>query len=266
LVIKTLIGKSHSTSVDLPLCATNGDERKYSQECPSAILGDAAMYPPNLLPDDPYTSNIFLIRHNYSNFLGFYQLLKVSLQFSNLQLDEDYEMTLNYIYCTMTAKGVGKNLLLARGQGKTQREARNKTSEEALEMLLKKCFTLQVHKKASGDGEVSLSGIDGNFGSDFEKISDDNVGAKLLKMMGWSGGALGKTGEGITEPVQTSTVIGRQGLGVQNEAGVTPQFVNKVRYLIKKFRFSEDTSDLIFSSDLSAEQRKQIHIYCFSNG
>lgn len=55
------------------------------------------MFLPNLQPDDPYTTNIFLIRHNYSNFLGFYQLLKVSLQFSNLQLDEDYEMTLDYM-------------------------------------------------------------------------------------------------------------------------------------------------------------------------
>ena len=32
-------------------------------------------------------------------------------------------------------------------------------------------------------------------------ISSDNVGNKMMKMMGWTGGGLGKKQQGITEPV-----------------------------------------------------------------
>ena len=33
-------------------------------------------------------------------------------------------------------------------------------------------------------------------------VSDGSVGAKLMKLMGWSGGSLGKNEDGIAEPVQ----------------------------------------------------------------
>ncbi|KAK4308778.1 hypothetical protein Pmani_019535 [Petrolisthes manimaculis] len=44
-------------------------------------------------------------------------------------------------------------------------------------------------------------------------IDDNSLGNKLLRMMGWTGGGLGKEGKGITEPIRPVQIFGRDGLG-----------------------------------------------------
>lgn len=44
-------------------------------------------------------------------------------------------------------------------------------------------------------------------------VSADNIGNKLMKRMGWTGGALGKTGQGVTEPIPIKIKVSRGGLG-----------------------------------------------------
>jgi hypothetical protein len=41
-------------------------------------------------------------------------------------------------------------------------------------------------------------------------ISTSNVGHRLLQMMGWAGGGLGKSGAGIAEPITAQAVFDRQ--------------------------------------------------------
>lgn len=37
--------------------------------------------------------------------------------------------------------------------------------------------------------------------SEPEKLSDNSIGSKMMKLMGWKGSGLGKTEQGISEPV-----------------------------------------------------------------
>lgn len=45
-----------------------------------------------------------------------------------------------------------------------------------------------------------------------QQIKEDNIGNQLLRKMGWTGGGLGKSGEGIREPISVKEQHKRKGL------------------------------------------------------
>lgn len=92
-------------------------------------------------------------------------------------------------------------------------------------------------------------------GSD-SAIDQGNIGHKLLKMMGWSGGGLGKGGQGISEPVTAASVTDRQGLGADR---ADSEFKKKIEKLIKEYIGSSNPYDLVFTPDFGNEQRAVIH-------
>ncbi len=66
----------------------------------------------------------------------------------------------------------------------------------------------QRERKTSPSGSRPL-GIEG------KPLSEDNKGAKLMRMMGWSGKGLGKNESGIRDPVIAEMRSGTTGLGSQ---------------------------------------------------
>jgi hypothetical protein len=68
-------------------------------------------------------------------------------------------------------------------------------------------FCFQTKLKFLSDTTIDKSlGVTCNSDTEFADVnvpvSDNNVGSRLLRLMGWSGGGLGKDAQGIEEPVR----------------------------------------------------------------
>ncbi|GFQ89656.1 NF-kappa-B-repressing factor [Trichonephila clavata] len=78
----------------------------------------------------------------------------------------------------------------------------------------------------------------------------------MLKMMGWTGGTIGKTG-GINEPIVPKGQISHQGLGFLSKKDVSLK--RSVDQLLQDYSKTKTTNDLIFSSDFTKKERKDMH-------
>lgn len=88
-----------------------------------------------------------------------------------------------------------------------------------------------------------------------EKLTDNNVGSKLMKLMGWTGGGLGSCEQGRAEPVVAVTNVQRAGFG----SGGLESFRTAVRQYLQQWLRDGANSDLSFSSEFDREHRKIIH-------
>ncbi|KAK3890827.1 hypothetical protein Pcinc_005252 [Petrolisthes cinctipes] len=138
-------------------------------------------------------------------------------------------------FLVATATGIGKK--------ETMRAVATKTLEE----LIKHCYTIRVLKRHESDDCVTMDEVSNegesysmnmnnneseiinesesssNKGTKKKKkqnspsldtpLDENSLGNKLLRMMGWTGGGLGKEGKGITEPIRPVQIFGRDGLG-----------------------------------------------------
>lgn len=115
-------------------------------------------------------------------------------------------------YCTVELAGhvLGSSV----GQAKM---SKHEAAAEALQVLKSFVPTVVIKQRIDmwGD-EVALPPEEPHTASGGPcgaQIPSDNVGHKLLTRMGWTGGAIGRAGTGIVQPVMPTEASGRQGLG-----------------------------------------------------
>lgn len=151
---------------------------------------------------------------------------------------------------------------IKRAVGDTKAEAKLKAASASLAYLQSVAPMLRYKRQVDGCGpELTKNTLQGpDRGNSLKKITSENIGHKLLKMMGWSGGGIGKEGVGIVDPVMLKETSGRQGLGFSGSSGqISKNFKTKVHQMLREFSDTVVLQDLVFSPEFDNEERKFMH-------
>lgn len=179
---------------------------------------------------------------------------------SAAHMTTSYGMSQNHdIYsCKFSMDG----MYLATGEGRTQKIAKEAACTIALDRLKETSFTVLVKasfvegekvdrdlQRTTNDTAPQRAHID-------TPIAESNIGNKLMKLMGWTGGGLGRDEQGIAEPVKIQErEVRRGGLGITN----FHDFRRKVTRIIEDYAHSDNKQDLVFTPDFTKDERRTIH-------
>ncbi|XP_011876902.1 PREDICTED: NF-kappa-B-repressing factor [Vollenhovia emeryi] len=195
-------------------------------------------------------------------------ILQVSASVSGMPLIWTYNMTEGGWECYLD---IGSHRLGC-STNFNKKEARKEAATIALEKLQKRCYTVKVKEDLGTNSDVTVTT------DEFKHSTADNdgkvdsfqsncIGNKLMKMMGWSGGGLGKSEQGLMEPMSAviSSQISRKGFGLKTNSHKGHEKANveiksKCRKLFKDLLQSDNylANDIVFL-DFSKEDRALIH-------
>ncbi|XP_025832666.1 NF-kappa-B-repressing factor [Agrilus planipennis] len=151
------------------------------------------------------------------------------------------------------------NEMVVRGQFETHSMAKDELSRLALKNLQHTCFSiirkqyanqLETVKISPDVFETPTSSKTEEFDSNSETVKS-SIGARMMKLMGWSGGGLGRQEEGDKNIIKAVGQNHRLGLGQ-----ATPV---EIEALLKEYAESDDIDSLAFPAQFTKEQRALIH-------
>ncbi|KAK6631788.1 hypothetical protein RUM43_013852 [Polyplax serrata] len=168
----------------------------------------------------------------------------------------------NGVGCMKICKFYLNDVLVASRVGENMKSIKESTAVAAISKLRETYFSVQVKCKFSSDTIVSSSQINSQ-SCESEKLTgelgEDNVGRKLMKLMGWGGGGLGVKEQGIEEPVEAALQVQRRGLGHTENDSNFQQFRKNATEYLKKWLNNDSKNDLVFATEFSSDERKVIH-------
>lgn len=143
---------------------------------------------------------------------------------------------------------------LAFAKGISKQNARNTAADIALEELKKHAYTVMIKQHSSTEQIVSREKLEGCILGN--AITESNVGYKLLQKMGWNNND--STNSAVFSKNKDS--FKREGLGFSESGGVLKKkFINQLEKIIANYASSETDADLVFSSEFTKDERKEIH-------
>ncbi|KAL6436504.1 hypothetical protein ACFW04_004766 [Cataglyphis niger] len=141
--------------------------------------------------------------------------------------------------------------------------AKNEAATTALDELRKHCYTIKVKQNLDSKSNVTVTTKEMK---PQECMSDNNwkasscIGEELMRRMGWTGGGLGKSEQGVVEPMSAlvKPQISRKGLGLKSNSSTANEMKAKCRNLFKDFLQTDMQNDIVFL-DFTNEERSVIH-------
>lgn len=149
--------------------------------------------------------------------------------------------------------------IIGEGTGESRKDAKKLADIDLIKTLKDNCYTIKTKLKYYSAEDVIQKSVQNDYKQaavDSDKLQENNVGFKMLKMLGWKGGSLGPKNNGIIDPVNLEIKIGRLGLG---STDVESFDIKYFRNLLQNFKNSQLEYDLVFSADFTKEERAQIH-------
>lgn len=97
-----------------------------------------------------------------------------------------------------------RDQMIAEGRGENKKESKKAADENLTKVLQKNCYTIKnklqffspedVITPADQTKELTTKST--------QKLTTDNIGFKMMKMLGWDGGSLGTNNTGIIDPIK----------------------------------------------------------------
>ncbi|XP_061184092.1 NF-kappa-B-repressing factor-like [Saccostrea echinata] len=191
-------------------------------------------------------------------------ILQNSAAMNHANLEYDFHVDMSGTRCRVLLEGHN----LVEYMGTTKATSKSIASEKALERLRQICYTIKIKQAVdSSESDVGRDEVMGEIQKQVSAIPDDNIGSRLLKKMGWTGGGVGAEGnKGLAEPVAVTltnhTLLNRQGLGLHGDhAKAMVDFKKKITEVIDNYAKSDKQEDLAFAPEFSKEERAFIHQY-----
>ncbi|XP_076310455.1 uncharacterized protein LOC143225258 isoform X2 [Tachypleus tridentatus] len=244
-------GQSFVYSSDLRICQSGGINNmpKQSSQHPGTCLDDF------IVIDDldvNRNANEITVLMNTASF----NRINIAFKFSAAQ-----DTVENCIRCVLKLE----EQHVGEGYGESKQTAKRAAAKDALQNLRNISYTVKVKQLVADGGQIISKeevgeGVTSSVTDNLEVIPDSNIGFKLLQMMGWKGGGVGKEGnKGIVEPVNVKDVYKREGLGYSGERQITKEFNSKIKEILTNYKTSASFFDLPFSPEFNKEERKEIH-------
>lgn len=221
--------------------------------------------------ENPQTSNLPSIKFNPTQKSNNLRDLLRDVIFFDMS-DDDLNKSMNKTTATMQKMGklemrfdaedkkffyIFNDRIIGEGSGENRKMAKKQADMELLATLKANCYTIKSKLEFySAENVITPSERNESSKGTSMQLQENNLGFKMLKMLGWKGGSLGSKGEGIVDPINCEIKIGRGGLGADSANGFDRKYIMS---LLKNFKDNQVEYDLVFSSEFSKEERALIH-------
>ncbi|XP_061581675.1 NF-kappa-B-repressing factor [Cololabis saira] len=185
-------------------------------------------------------------------------IINDTAQFNKVTADYKYSVLPDHRWrCEVYLEGQ----FVAAGLG-PKKTVKHIAAKEALATLKQTQAVVKSNLRKEGNSDaISRSQIlaRSNEEATRQEIKEDNIGNQLLRKMGWKGGGLGRDGDGIAEPIKVKEQFSREGFGMATERSGNQLGKRDIEEIIRNYAGSDRQDDLRFSTELTNDERKQIH-------